>query len=91
MLQNTTTPRPFSLTASSKNGSVTVTIPSTFVGPVALSSQNGSISLSPAVQARTVVFSDVDGKRSCFIGDVRNYSTYLAYRSLSVQKLTNST
>ncbi|KAI5120015.1 hypothetical protein M0805_008476 [Coniferiporia weirii] len=68
---NATTTRPFALSASSKNGSVTASIPSSFIGPVEMGSYNGSITVSSAVQARLVTFSEVDGRRSCFIGDFR--------------------
>ncbi|THH07193.1 hypothetical protein EW145_g3546 [Phellinidium pouzarii] len=73
---NTTTSRPFTLTAFSQNGSVNVAIPSSFVGPVEINTRNGSVSLSDLMTSRIATFSDIDGKRVCYIGDFKeaNYT-----------------
>ncbi|KAL5498116.1 hypothetical protein ACEPAH_2246 [Sanghuangporus vaninii] len=67
----TTTTRPYALTATSYNGSVSVAIPADFVGPVTLTAKNWSVSLSGAVQARSTTFSEENGTKNCFIGDYK--------------------
>lgn len=76
---NAPSSRPFSLAARSHNGSITLAIPRTFTGPITLITSRGgsqTSQLSPDVRARAVVFSDVDGRRACFVGDVREYGAF---------------
>ncbi|KAL5510967.1 hypothetical protein ACEPAG_3686 [Sanghuangporus baumii] len=67
----TATTRSYALTATSHNGSVSVAIPADFVGPVTLTAKNWCVSLSGAVQARLITFSEENGTRNCFIGDFK--------------------
>lgn len=84
-MQNSTTDQPYALNVASKSGSVHLAIPSSFTGPVCLQSRSGSITLSPAVLERTVIFSDIDGRRACFIGDVRSYSKRLFLDNITIR------
>lgn len=65
------TTTPFALLASTTNGSITLYIPRTYTGPLTIRKGNGSVKLSPALEARVQTFSDIKGKRICFVGDFR--------------------
>ncbi|KAH8115110.1 hypothetical protein DFH11DRAFT_146740 [Phellopilus nigrolimitatus] len=73
---NAITPRQYALSAYSRSGSVSVALPSSFVGPVTMFTVHGSVSLSNSVTSRLITFSEIDGKGSCFIGDIKaaNYT-----------------
>jgi hypothetical protein len=53
---------PFHLTATSKNGSVTVHVPRTFCGTVSAYTKNGSVSWSNALQPHVTIFSEVSNR-----------------------------
>ncbi|KAJ3886369.1 hypothetical protein GG344DRAFT_57566 [Lentinula edodes] len=61
---------PFKLKSCSKNGNVAVRIPRSFQGPVTGTTKHGRIWLSEAVSAQAVVFSEVQGVKRLFIGDM---------------------
>jgi len=61
--------QPFSLLAKTKHGSVNVSIPPSFIGPVKLKTVHSSIILSSAAKSRLTIFSDVSGVKTCFVGD----------------------
>ncbi|KAG8975239.1 hypothetical protein FRC05_006182 [Tulasnella sp. 425] len=61
---------PFRLVAESWNGTVTVYLPRSFVGPVTSSTGNGRLDLSDAVKQNFTLFSDLDRRATKgFIGD----------------------
>jgi len=61
---------PFVLKASSKHASVTVKIPRSFKGSVTAIINHGRVSMSDAVSAQASVFSDVNGVKRFFVGDL---------------------
>ncbi|KLO09839.1 hypothetical protein SCHPADRAFT_999978 [Schizopora paradoxa] len=63
------TEQPYILCCSSKYGSVSVWIPSTFIGPATFTTTYGKVVLSPGVQERCTTFSEINNVRTCFIGD----------------------
>jgi hypothetical protein len=60
---------PIIISASSKNGSVHVYVPRSFVGPFTISSKNGSLKRSPDVSATSTLFFESNGTQRGFIGD----------------------
>ncbi|KAJ3964932.1 hypothetical protein EV361DRAFT_873613 [Lentinula raphanica] len=60
----------FELKSSSKNGDVNVKIPRSFRGPVTGTTVHGQIVMSDAVSSQAMVFSDVQGVKRIFIGDM---------------------
>lgn len=60
---------PFELIASSRHGSVGVSIPQAFVGPVTIRTIHGSVGMSKSLEKRMTTFSDSDHIRKCFVGD----------------------
>ncbi|EJD04783.1 uncharacterized protein FOMMEDRAFT_139513 [Fomitiporia mediterranea MF3/22] len=65
------TNHPFALHAHAKNGSASVAIPTNFIGPVTISAVGSWVSLSNAMKERLVTYSEANGIRICFIGDIR--------------------
>ncbi|KDQ51885.1 hypothetical protein JAAARDRAFT_163286 [Jaapia argillacea MUCL 33604] len=61
---------PFHLTCKTETGSVRVRLPRSFRGPLSAKSNTGSISFSSALEPYVTTFSEVNGKRFCFIGNV---------------------
>ncbi|KAF9072289.1 hypothetical protein BDP27DRAFT_1418200 [Rhodocollybia butyracea] len=61
---------PFVLKASSKHANVTVKIPRSFKGSVTAIINHGRVSMSDAVSAQASVFSDVNGVKRFFVGDL---------------------
>jgi hypothetical protein len=57
------------LTGISKNGSVEVYLPRSFVGPFTLTTRNGSLKRSDAVTATSTLFYEANGTQRGFIGD----------------------
>lgn len=60
---------PFTVRATSQNGTVELVLPSSFHGPLALKTSNGSIRLSDGVKARFTPLLDGCG----FIGDIADW------------------
>jgi hypothetical protein len=60
---------PLSITALSQNGSVTLSLPRSFVGPLTVRTHNGSYKPTPALDSAVTTFSEHDGLRKSFIGD----------------------
>ncbi|KAJ4473821.1 hypothetical protein J3R30DRAFT_3511789 [Lentinula aciculospora] len=60
----------FDLKSNSKNGNVTVKIPRSYRGPVTGTTIHGRIWMSEGVSAQAVVFSEVQGVKRLFIGDM---------------------
>jgi len=58
---------PFSLSCTSKSH-ITVYLPRTYTGPFIALTKGGVVRFSPAVAARTTVFTEVDGTQHCWIG-----------------------
>lgn len=66
-------PTPVQISAASRNGTVRVSIPTGFTGPMMLTTHNGSIKLSPTISARIATEThDIHTKR-CFVGDMSSY------------------
>jgi len=62
---------PFALLVSTDTGSITLYIPRTYTGALTIRKGYGSVKLSPALESRLQTFSDIKGKRVCFVGDFR--------------------
>lgn len=62
---------PFALLVTTDTGSITLYIPRTYTGALTIRKSYGSVKLSPALEARVQTFSDIKGKRVCFVGDFR--------------------
>ncbi|TDL29069.1 hypothetical protein BD410DRAFT_779352 [Rickenella mellea] len=60
---------PFQLKAGSEFWKVTVGLPRTFTGPVTFKSEFGKLILSPAIEPRVTIFSDVNNTVKGFFGD----------------------
>lgn len=82
----------YDLNVYSKNGHVTVAIPPDFVGPITIVAHNGSVKLSERVKERTTTFSDVNKKRTCFMGDFKalGYSVKKEWKGSSIEIGSNS-
>ncbi|KAE9401093.1 hypothetical protein BT96DRAFT_856813 [Gymnopus androsaceus JB14] len=61
---------PFSLTSSSRDGSVSVKLPRSYQGSLTASTKDGRVRMSPAVSAQATVFSTVNGTQKAYIGDL---------------------
>lgn len=62
---------PLALLVTTDTGSITLYIPRTYTGALTIRKTYGSVKLSPALEARVQTFSDIKGKRVCFVGDFR--------------------
>jgi len=60
---------PFHLTATSHDGSVSIQLPRSFHGPMAISIRHGPLQLSKGLQAQTTTFSDSNRVIRSFVGD----------------------
>ncbi|KAG9077789.1 hypothetical protein FS749_010267, partial [Ceratobasidium sp. UAMH 11750] len=61
--------QPIRINAISRNGSVTVKIPTTYAGPVTLSTTNEGIKISEGIKAKSTIFSTTATSTRFFIGD----------------------
>lgn len=61
--------QPIRIHATSTNGSVTVKIPTTYVGALILSMTNGSIKMSEGIKTKSTVFSSTSTSTRLFVGD----------------------
>ncbi|QRV97043.1 hypothetical protein RhiJN_25062 [Ceratobasidium sp. AG-Ba] len=61
--------QPIRIHATTSNGSVTVKIPTTYVGAVILAMTNGSIKMSEGIKAKSTVFSSSATSKRLFVGD----------------------
>ncbi|KZT24027.1 hypothetical protein NEOLEDRAFT_1135533 [Neolentinus lepideus HHB14362 ss-1] len=59
---------PFKLACHSDMGSVEVHVPRSYSGPLVASTNMGSITFSRELTPHVTVFSDVSGKRHCYVG-----------------------
>lgn len=64
---------PVHIAAASRNGSVRISLPASFTGPLKLTTHNGTIRLSPGLTARLSTDNHVDHTRQCFVGDMSLY------------------
>ncbi|KDQ59721.1 hypothetical protein JAAARDRAFT_56692 [Jaapia argillacea MUCL 33604] len=62
-------PYPFHLECKSHTGSIKILLPQNFQGPLTALSDYGSVTFSKAVSRQLIVFSEVNNKRFCFVGD----------------------
>jgi len=61
------------LTAKSTNGSIRLTLPRSFTGPITVSYVHGEVKAS-ALGGRFITLSEADGKMKGFIGDLSKYT-----------------
>jgi len=64
---------PVHISAASRNGSVRISLPESFTGPLTLTAHNGSIRLSPGLTARLSTDSHDQHTKKCFVGDMSLY------------------
>jgi len=64
---------PIQISVASRNGSVRVSVPADFVGPMTITSHNGSIKLSQGLTARCATNTHEKHTKRCFIGDMSLY------------------
>jgi len=79
-----------SLRVWSKDGSITVYIPSSFVGPVNIYTADGSVVPSAGISKRLSTFSQFDKTRKCFLGDFRTagYTDAASWNGSSLDIMT---
>jgi len=65
--------KPFHITATSKNGSVTLHLPRSFQGFLTLTTTNGTIIFSDQLAPHVTTFSHVSSTKRCFIGDLTSW------------------
>ncbi|TCD66591.1 hypothetical protein EIP91_001148 [Steccherinum ochraceum] len=65
---------------------LSLAIPSDLVGPVTLNVDSNSIYYSPSIRKRLITFGEEDGKRYCFLGDMKreNYTSRDAWQGSSI-------
>nr|GAT50898.1 predicted protein [Mycena chlorophos] len=61
---------PISLFMKTKDGSLRLSIPRTFMGPLTITRKDARYRFSPALSAVTTVFSDSRGVTRCFVGNL---------------------
>ncbi|KAG8776976.1 hypothetical protein FRC12_000597 [Ceratobasidium sp. 428] len=66
---NAPTGQPIRIHATSHNGSVTVKIPTTYVGAVTLAMTHGSIKISEGIKTKSTIFSSTATSTRLFVGD----------------------
>lgn len=66
-------PTPVQISAASRNGTVRVSLPPGFTGPMMLTTHNGSIKLSPTISARISTDTHDKHTKRCFVGDMSLY------------------
>ncbi|KAF9072287.1 hypothetical protein BDP27DRAFT_1361133 [Rhodocollybia butyracea] len=61
---------PFALNANAPRGNVTVRIPRSYKGSITASTKYGRVSMSDGVSGQASVFSDLQGVKRVFVGDI---------------------